>query len=407
MYTLCSEVRNVVFDIKSLKKFYSNIEFNELINTINRRYNVYILGLCPEFEIYNKSIVVNSYFSFENQADIQKFLEESGIEHYNTIVITAIPETIKQVTRNNLSSVGLIAEKEDYRSFDIRYMPDQIWTTSQMKDILLHNGFDISYFESIGLNSPSPMKFVNFHVFTDQLTYAFDSNINVDLIYAGRYFRFNDPRAYAHRLTQLLLHLKKNKPYAISAIGNSMNYILDILNQEGLDFDIITVVPSRPNTVNRLGNVLNSNLKREYLSKRKLNLLYTKKNYESQKKITTFAEKANNVKDVFGYKEKIKGHVLLIDDIFTSGATALECARMLYEAGASKVTILPFAITQSSTAEIRLPLIKEENEAYKLLFRTSDSQPFWSTGFQGSIKDYETGRNEYLRGNNVDNYFGE
>ena len=405
MYTLCSEVRNIVFDIVSVKKYYTSAEFNEFLDIISKQFQVYVLGYCPEFKVYNNNVVIDSNFSFENHSDMIHFLEEINVEQYNTIIITAVTETVKVATKYNLSTVGLIMNYEDYKDYDIRYMPDQMWVVNNMKDILLNKGFGIAYFEQIGLNLVGPSKFVYSPIYTDQLTYAFNPEIKADLIYTGRYFRFNDPRAYTHRLTQLLLHLKNNKIYAINALGNNMNRLLDNLKNNHANFDIITVVPSRPNVSNRLESVLNFNLKEEYFLKIKLNLLYAKENYETQKKKSTFEEKAHNVKDVFGYTETIEGHVLVIDDIFTSGATALECARMLYEAGASKVTILPFAVTQSSYAEKRFSLVKEENETYKLFFRTVDSQPFWSAGYQGGTKDYSIGRNEYLKGNNVDNYF--
>jgi predicted amidophosphoribosyltransferase len=36
-------------------------------------------------------------------------------------------------------------------------------------------------------------------------------------------------------------------------------------------------------------------------------------------------------------------HLLLVDDILTTGATAVECARALVDAGARCITVLTFA----------------------------------------------------------------
>lgn len=50
-----------------------------------------------------------------------------------------------------------------------------------------------------------------------------------------------------------------------------------------------------------------------------------------------------NVKGAFVPATTVSGHVLLIDDVLTTGATAAECARVLEKAGAESVTIATFA----------------------------------------------------------------
>ena len=50
-----------------------------------------------------------------------------------------------------------------------------------------------------------------------------------------------------------------------------------------------------------------------------------------------------NLLDAFGAKGAVAGHVLLVDDIFTTGATADECAKALRRAGAREVSVVTFA----------------------------------------------------------------
>jgi len=59
-------------------------------------------------------------------------------------------------------------------------------------------------------------------------------------------------------------------------------------------------------------------------------------------------ERAENVKGAFGLvrpAEVREKRVLLIDDVFTTGATMNECAKALKEAGAASVTVLTLART--------------------------------------------------------------
>jgi predicted amidophosphoribosyltransferase len=65
-----------------------------------------------------------------------------------------------------------------------------------------------------------------------------------------------------------------------------------------------------------------------------------------QFEIKNDAEKRKNVKGAFTIErvERIKGKaLLLIDDIFTSGSTINECARVLLKGGASCVQVLTLA----------------------------------------------------------------
>ncbi len=57
-------------------------------------------------------------------------------------------------------------------------------------------------------------------------------------------------------------------------------------------------------------------------------------------------ERLKNIKDAFGVKDAniLRGKkILVIDDVFTTGATADECAKSLKKSGASKVEVLALA----------------------------------------------------------------
>jgi predicted amidophosphoribosyltransferase len=57
-------------------------------------------------------------------------------------------------------------------------------------------------------------------------------------------------------------------------------------------------------------------------------------------------ERQANIKGAFGVanKERVKNqHILLIDDVYTTGSTLAECARALLKSGASRVGVLTLA----------------------------------------------------------------
>ncbi|HJR18332.1 MAG TPA: ComF family protein [Actinomycetota bacterium] len=54
-------------------------------------------------------------------------------------------------------------------------------------------------------------------------------------------------------------------------------------------------------------------------------------------------ERRANLYEAFAAKGPIRGHILVVDDILTTGATAAECAGALKKAGAEKVSVVTFA----------------------------------------------------------------
>ena len=65
----------------------------------------------------------------------------------------------------------------------------------------------------------------------------------------------------------------------------------------------------------------------------------------------TNSKRRLNVQGAFGVRGRLDGkHVLLVDDVLTTGATASACARALKRAGASRVTLLTLARTDRRAA---------------------------------------------------------
>jgi ComF family protein len=80
------------------------------------------------------------------------------------------------------------------------------------------------------------------------------------------------------------------------------------------------------------------------------NVARRKKNTTAQAGLTN-AKRRANVEGAFEIRGRLDGkHVLLVDDVMTTGATASACARALKGAGAARVTLLTLARTDRRTA---------------------------------------------------------
>jgi len=76
--------------------------------------------------------------------------------------------------------------------------------------------------------------------------------------------------------------------------------------------------------------------------------LVGRKRYTSTQTGFTLEGRKRNIKDAFECADKLNGeNLLLIDDVFTTGSTMLECAKTLKQNGAGKITIATLAVTAS------------------------------------------------------------
>jgi ComF family protein len=76
-----------------------------------------------------------------------------------------------------------------------------------------------------------------------------------------------------------------------------------------------------------------------------------RKRYTAAQAGLTNAQRRKNAAGAFTVKGRLDGkHVLLVDDVLTTGATASACARALKRAGAARVTLLTLARTDRRTS---------------------------------------------------------
>lgn len=135
-------------------------------------------------------------------------------------------------------------------------------------------------------------------------------------------------------------------------IGEIMGRVMADYRYDSLsisEFSLIIPVPLHPKKLRERGFNQSLVLGREIAKKFSIPLDFKtlKRRIDTKPQVKLGkSERAKNVKGAFTVegKERIKGKkVLLVDDVYTTGSTANECARMLREAKASDVSVLTLA----------------------------------------------------------------
>ncbi|MCC5909570.1 MAG: ComF family protein [Clostridiaceae bacterium] len=147
---------------------------------------------------------------------------------------------------------------------------------------------------------------------------------------------------------QRLVH--KFKYSDATYLAKNMAEIMTVtLKKHRVSADIIIAVPLHPNKRRQRG-YNQSNLLAKYIN-RNLGIHYGKKNLIRKKDTKIMhslskTERKQNVEDAFQVikaYEILGKEVLLIDDVFTTGATVNSCSKELMKLGAKSVTVMAFA----------------------------------------------------------------
>lgn len=155
------------------------------------------------------------------------------------------------------------------------------------------------------------------------------------------------PYRYVGPVKSIIKRLKfKNLPQLAVLMSEEM---VSVINEryKDINFDFVTYVPSV--FYNRIPRGFNqAHLLAKYISKRldiPLKMTLGRKWGGKEQKSQSARARFKNIKGRIYTLSKVKGTVLLVDDVMTTGATLSECAYMLKKAGASQVFCVTYAIT--------------------------------------------------------------
>ena len=183
----------------------------------------------------------------------------------------------------------------------------------------------------------------NYHkLYDNPVKKVFDGRILVEKAFCYLLFKKGSK-------TQKILHQLKYKNKEILGIELGMMYGKDLISDEQNNFDLILPVPLHPIKLAKRGYNQSAAFARGI--SQTLNISVDEKNVIRIKNTETQTKKSRlerwlNVSDVFKVNDPSKlqnKHVLIVDDVITTGATIEAMANTLLSVGCSKISIASIA----------------------------------------------------------------
>ena len=160
---------------------------------------------------------------------------------------------------------------------------------------------------------------------------------------AGRRLAFASARAavyYDDDVRALVAAWKERALRRLAAAAVSL--VIEVVTPPRAD--AVTFIPSDPDRGLKRGHHPPRQLAEELANHWKLPLVAPlRRRAAKRQRGLSRAERRRNVAGVFNAKSGVPGSIVLIDDVFTSGATANAAASALRKAGARRVEIVTFA----------------------------------------------------------------
>jgi phosphoglycolate phosphatase-like HAD superfamily hydrolase len=337
----CTEMKHLVIDSKYLINYINTKEFREALCSVKARgVQLHLVHECKqELDFVQKkgdfSYVQGNCLTEEN---ILSVLYEIKASINEVVLLTADPSIIKVAQENYITVIFFNENKPNPNVF-----PDQAANKLENLQMIFKNNM-YGFFNEIIAQGERGNGWI--HSFQPQ--HELDSRVRPIVYTGGRYFPTKDIRSSIHCLSKKIVDIKNNHNYIDDSIPRMINENLKIVELKEGVIDLITCVPSRNNKQPWLEKVLTTmKIGEKYLPLINTQVLKVTRNYPKQAYIN-WRDRFNNVSNAFECNIKIKGHIVLLDDIYTRGATVLECARVLYQNGAEKVTVIVLGVTQQA-----------------------------------------------------------
>lgn len=361
------DVQGIILDVDSLNDDYISFDYHKEV---------------PNAKILK---VINDHFVFDAEYNNQKdcigynditslliyIMKEFNLESFSLIAISNNNQFIKEMIKNHIGTIfiGELQEKV------FKYTPDFTnQTFEKLSNILKQN--NVGYVAEV-FASGDVRKRKSLIRSKKKIILSNGEEKQIKLFLGGRYYPIGREFYVDDPLSALIRNFKQKH---ISIIDEYFDCVIDFVNHEDA-IDILGYSPPKPKDFEERRFDRFTSLKLPLSHKKGIklqNILECTKN---------FSQKGN---DLYNRREVVKGaykllidvkdkHVVIIDDVYSSGSTMEEIAKKIYEKGARQVTEILIAVNQTieSTSliykhprckncggELRLRLNKRDNSIF-------------------------------------------
>ncbi len=321
-------IKAVILDIDSIDSEYVSYPFDEDIP------DIHMIEVSRHSHNPLDGHISIEYFDINEL--LYRIMEEYSLNSSEIVAISADTFFLKEMMQNHIGTVLVGNLDKD----QLKYTPD--YTNKNLKNIFSkrNQGYGA---EVITRQHPKIKRRVLLKCISN-VELSNDETKNIQLYFGGRYYSNSREYILDDPLSTVILDFKKNYNRMVDEYYDGA---LNLLNNI-TPIDILTYVPMKPEDIktNRFDRF--RSLKLNKMNKQDIhltNIISCTKDF-SQKHNDALHRK-ENVRDAYTLMEDVRGKtVAVLDDIYASGSTITEIARILYENGAENVIALFLAVNQ-------------------------------------------------------------
>lgn len=323
-------IKAIILDCDSLDDEFINYDYESIIP------NVMVIKAIYLYNNKNLEDHVVEYFDFNLL--IKEVLDLAQCESSSIISIGSEIGFMKNMMQYHIGTIFAGSINKDM----LKNTPDFTYKTQNKLEKILSS-------ENYGYGAEAmAIRISNkkMNILVDRAEIQLDNGIKrpIDLYFGGRYYSKSHNYFEDDPLSELLRAFKRKYYLEVDRFYDSA--IRHVNNIEHID--VLTYTPLKPIDIQngKFDRFVSLHLDgcRELGIELK-NTIKCIKNFTQ--KSHDYNSRQLNVKGAFEVIEDVSGkHVVLIDDLYTSGATTKEIAKLLYEKGARKVSLILLAVNQ-------------------------------------------------------------